>query len=61
MSQTLIMVSQISDNCGNCGVFCLFDLISWVMSLVLIISGVVEPKHYAMPALGDLRQTALLL
>lgn len=55
------MISQNSDNWGNCGLFCLFDLISWVMSLVLIISGVVEPKHYVIPALGDLRQTALPL
>lgn len=62
LSQTLIiMISQNSDNWGNCGLFCVFDLISWVTLLVLIIYGVVEPKHYAIPALGGLRQITLSL
>lgn len=55
------MVSQASDNWGNCGLLCLFDLISGVMSLVLIISEVVEPKHYAILVLADLGQAALPL
>lgn len=61
LSQTLIVVSQNSDNLGNCGLFCLFGLMRWVMPFVLIISGVVDPKHYAVSALGDLGQAALPL
>lgn len=39
-----IMSSQNSDNWTNCGLFCLFYLISCLMSLFLIISGRVEPQ-----------------
>lgn len=60
LSQTLTVVSQNSDDLGNCGLFCLFGLMRWVMPFILITSGVVDPKHCAVPTLGDVSKLLYL-
>lgn len=55
----LIVASQNSDNWGKYGLFCLFDLISWKISLFLFLSGCRNSSPQDSPSLENAFQWSI--